>query len=234
MSTDSGSMGLRTGGMMGSGPGRPGTTGTKGAAGTMDNQIQQLRSPDPGGEIRLFNGKDLTGWNGFKKQVADPALCVGIEGGELVWSASLWGRIYPDASYRNFSLKFDYVVPPNGPTRSAHCLLRLAGGETFRLGPVDHHVSDVGFSLTSGVQGRTGDIALFAANDRRTMIHILERTSDNERTAGGWNEVEVRCESRSITFLLNGRVVNRLEGKRDILCHPGFSSWGTDLRTRNI
>jgi hypothetical protein len=204
-----------------------------------EDQTKESRTSVAEAEIRPFNGTDFRGWNGFRDgHVAAPSDCVRIEGGELVWSVDFYGRIYTDKPYSNFSFKFDYSIPLNGRRRRANGHLRLAEVETYRIGQADYRIGEVGCSLLNGGQNEeqvnTGDIILWDFENRRKEVFVSPRMVDAGRPAETWNEVEIRCAGRSITFLLNGQEVNRFAGSRTIVCHPGFSTWLTDVRIRNI
>ena len=186
--------------------------------------------------IRPFNGKDFRGWNGSRGEgeVVDPSSIFRIEGEELVWTGNSSGRICLDEPLGDFSLKFEYLLPLNGRYHLASCLLMLAEGEPYQIGQANYRVCWAGCVLTNSEVGRTGDILSWEHTSHVLGGYVAQRKSDAARPAGEWNEVEIRCEGRSIRFFLNGREVNRVEGNRAITCNPGLHSWGTDIRYRNI
>jgi serine/threonine protein kinase len=190
-----------------------------------------------GPSIPPFNGKDLTGWDGFHdNHAADPADCVRIEGEELVWDASTYGQIYLNKVYSNFSFKFEYSIPVNGLRRQASCRFRLVEASTFRFGQVDCRINSVACLLLNNDPSHRGDLELFEPEYpwRVPPKYVAQRTMDTEVAAGNWNEAEVRCEDRSIIFFLNGSEVNRVQADKGVVCHPGLHSWSTDIRIRNI
>jgi hypothetical protein len=63
---------------------------------------------------------------------------------------------------------------------------------------------------------------------------VGRRVGDAWRSAGEWNEAELRCEDRVFRFLLNGREVNRVEADRAIVCRPRLHANGTDIRLCNV
>ncbi len=208
--------------------------GMRGSPGTKENKINKSPLPASAAEIRPFNGRNFEGWNGLnRKEVIDPSKVFLIEGGELVWAGN-GGRIFTNNSFRDFSFRFEYLLPLNGRYGTTYCRLKLAEGDPYQIGDADFRVGEVGCALTDGRRGKIGDIDLTAYESGTRGPIFIERTADATRPANEWNEVEVRCEHRRIAFLLNGLLVNQVEGNRDITCHPGLNSWDADIRFRNI
>jgi len=232
--TGSGMGGMMGGGMMGGGMMGG---GTKDSAPTSpeENEIKKSPAAAAVGEIRPLNGRNFEGWNGlfFKKEVIDPSKVFRIEGDELVWAGHA-GRIFTNNSFRDFSFKFEYLLPLNGRYGTTYCLFKLAEGDPYQVGEANFRVGGVRCALTNGQEGKTGDIVLTRYDLENTDRYLAQRTADATRPANEWNEVEIRCEGRVIQFFLNGREVNRVEGNRAITCHPGFHCDATDIRIRNI
>jgi serine/threonine protein kinase len=196
------------------------------------------RVPREAVEIRPFNGMDFEGWHAiWKDRVREPSSVFRIEGDEIVGADNGAGRIFLDRSFKDFSFKFEYLLPTDGRCRAASCRLQLAEGKPFRVGLADFRVGEVGCALTNGEGAEVGDIYSCEYGDVNPVISkpgLTPKTSDAARPLGEWNKVEIRCEGREIQFLLNGRQVNRVEADHTLLLHPGFQAWATDIRIRNI
>jgi serine/threonine protein kinase len=199
-----------------------------------EDEIKEPPLPASEGEIRPFNGGNFEGWNGlYRKEIIDPSKVFRIEREELVWAGHA-GRIFTNNSFRDFSFKFEYLLPLNGRYGTTFCVFKLAEGDPYQISEANFRVRQAGCALTNGQWGMTGDIVLEAYDLENADPHLAQRTADATRPANEWNEVEVRCEGRQISFFLNGRQVNRVVGNRDITCHPGFNSWDADIRFRNV
>jgi serine/threonine protein kinase/WD40 repeat protein len=187
-----------------------------------------------GGQILPLNGRNFEGWSGFfRKEVIQPSQVFRIEGDELVWARHA-GRIFFNDALRDFSLKFQYLLPLNGRYGTTYCRLRLAEGDPYQLDQAGYRVGEVGCALTNGQEGRTGDIVPSPYDPADPARFVVQRSADSSRPAGEWNEVEIRCQGRRISFFLNGQQVNSVEANRDLLCQVGFNSWDADIRFRKI
>ena len=66
------------------------------------------------GDVLLFNGRDLLGWEGSPDgQVFDPSVVFRIERTHLAWTGTR-GRIIHTKSLKDCALKFDYLIPVQG------------------------------------------------------------------------------------------------------------------------
>jgi hypothetical protein len=91
--------------------------------------LQQTPKPTDK-EIRLFNGKDLTGWDYY---LADPnakmedVWSVDREQGILICKGSPPGYLYTKQDYTNFILKLEWRWAPGKPPGNSGVLLRVHG-----------------------------------------------------------------------------------------------------------
>jgi serine/threonine protein kinase len=185
--------------------------------------------------ISLFDGKDFRGWSGFegrKTSVVDPASHFGIEAGELVSRRA--GRIFREVPLADFSLRFEYSLPPNSEHGRVCFLLRLESAEPYRVGQGEYRVSEIGCLLADGDAGDAGDVITFEYESRRPGGYVAKRAHEAPVMQGRWNEVEIRCKGTVLQFLMNGRQVNRVEANRAITASPGFNSFRDGVRFRNI
>jgi serine/threonine protein kinase len=206
-----------------------------------DNAPPQI-SADRGRSVSLFNVMDFEGWNGFSNgYVVEPRMVFQVKNRELVWTGTQ-GRIFLNKAYENFSFKFEYSRgSARGATSQAYGSLKFPNGKPCNTSAAAYPVGQIGFSLTNGEHYtfhhpiETGDLVLIEPEQTpSTGRSIARRTANTERAVGEWNEVEIRCANDMIQCFLNGREVNRLQVSGKILCSPGFHSFGTEIRFRNI
>ena len=195
-------------------------------------------APTPPVEIRPLTGGNFEGWNAFwRDKVHDPSKVFQIDGNELVGAAGNYGRVFVDRSFSNFSFKFEYLLTPNGLCHQVSCRLKLAEGEPLQIGSDDFRVGEVACMLTNGEERAIGEIVAHEYGttlDRDARKTVVSPAVDSVLKPDEWNEVEMRCEDRSICFFLNGRQINRVEGNRPMRGYPGFQNWETEVRIRNI
>jgi hypothetical protein len=185
--------------------------------------------------VRPFNGRDFEGWHAYRgAEAIDPSdvFRAGDEQ-ELVWAGNA-GRILTDVTFYDVSLKFQYLLPKDGRYGTAYCCLDLGLGNTYRIGDASFAVQQVLLALTNGKEGRTGDVALNRVDSGRWTIFMVQRSVDVAVRIDEWNDIEIRCEGRALSFLINGHLVKRLEANQKVRCHVGFNSRDADIRFRNI
>ena len=141
-----------------------------------------------GKEIKLFNGKDLTGWklmnaenkvNGFKvengKLVNDP---VQPENGEHVY----YGNLRTEQEFEDFNLKLEVNVPEGNNSG-----IYLRG--LYEIQVVDSYGKEVDSHHMGGLYSR---------------VTPLEAA---EKPAGEWQTFDITLADRHVTVILNGKKI---------------------------
>ncbi|MFO7937144.1 MAG: DUF1080 domain-containing protein [Kiritimatiellia bacterium] len=186
-----------------------------------------------GGFVKLFNGKDLSGWTGdVKGYAAEDGLLVCKKGGNL----------YTEKEYDNFILRFEFKLPENGNNglgirckkgkNAAYDGMELqilddSGSKYTKLHPYQYHGSIYG--VVPSRKQRDGSSFL--------------------KEVGKWNFQEVRVIGDHICVILNGeKIVSAylddvnapyMDGKNHSGLHrkKGFIAWlghGYEVKWRNI
>jgi hypothetical protein len=133
----------------------------------------------------LFNGRDLTGWQGDKQGYQ-------VEDGKIVAQRMGHGNLYTDKEYDNFVLRFDFRLEPaanNGIAVRAP----LDGDAAYR--GMEIQVLDDGHEQYKGIQP-------YQAHGSVYGIAPAER--GHLKPTGQWNSEEIRCDGRHVTVTLNG------------------------------
>jgi hypothetical protein len=213
--------------------------GAPGAAG----KPADLPKPDPDGFVSLFNGTDLTNWQGLDGfwSVKDGA----ISGHETKDGSKQTFLILTALQPADFELHFSYkFATPDGNS-----------GVQFRSKVIDDKTDRVGgyqadFDAQGGYDGSIYDEA-GVAGGRGTMSNRGEKTvwdADNKRhndklpdsgdelkkyiKAGDWNECLVVAKGHHITYTINGHLTTDLtddspkalkEGVIALQLHAGFT-----------
>lgn len=193
-------------------------------------------APKPAGkEIRLFNGKDLSGWDYY---LADPnakmedVWMVDKEQGILICKGSPPGYIYTKKDYTNFILKLEWRWAPGKPPGNSGVLLRVHGEHKIWPRSVEAqllYMNSGDFWLIDGAPLETDPEYI----DKNAPRHRW-RKKTAEKPAPEWNEYEIIVNGDRITLKVNGEVVNEGWGAE---VRPGkiaLQSEGGEIHFRNI
>jgi hypothetical protein len=202
----------------------------------------ELPRPDADGFITIFNGKDLTGWEGLEGywSVKDGV----ISGHETKEESKQTFLVFTGCPVGDFELRLKYkFATPDGNS-----------GVQFRSKVLDPMAYRVGgyqadFDARAGYDGSVYDEASVAGG-RGTMSGRGERTTwdaENKRNSekldgaedlkklikvGDWNDVVLVAQGSHITYSINGRLMTDLtddspkalkEGVLALQLHAGYT-----------
>lgn len=202
---------------------------------------QSAQAGSTSGEIRLFNGESLDGWDFF---VIDPEKKIedvwSVQDGLLVTQGEPLGYLFTKEKYKNFRLTVEWRWEPGTKPGNSGVLLRIAGD------PVSFLPKCVEAQLQSG---SAGDIwafygaALRGDSERFRKIEGHEKLGDfvgvgkikaAENRPGEWNKYEIELVGPKLTLWINGEKVNEAEGL-DVLEGPiGLQSEGGRIQFRAV
>ncbi len=175
----------------------------------------------------LFNGQDLTGWQGAIDQYA-------VDGGAIVSQGG--GNLFTHSTHGDFLLKLEFKLPPGGNNGLA---IRYPGrGDAAYVGMCELQVLD-----DSAPQ--------YAALDPRqyhgSAYGMTAATRGYQRPVGEWNFQTVRVQGNSIQVELNGTQIldtdlskvtefMKPDFQRPVPAegHLGFAGHGRGISFRNI
>jgi len=174
---------------------------------------EALAAPgEPSGEeIRLFNGKDLSGWEHFLvDEEAEMEDVWSVEDGLLICKGEPGGYLYTENDYESFRLVVEWRWPDT-PGNSG-VLMRITGEPTMLPNSVEAQLRS----------GNAGDMYGFLGfkiggnEERLSEIGVpgwaLQRIAGNENEPGEWNKYEIIVDGADITLFLNGEKVNEATG----------------------
>jgi hypothetical protein len=188
-------------------------------------------------EIKLFNGKDLSGWTFFLDKSgpnADGSMKMEdvwtVEGGKLRCSGVPNGYIRTTADYKNFVLSFEWRWTEK-PGNSG-VLLRVTGPDKIWPKTVEAQL----------MSGNAGDFWLMdgatldtdpARNDPSAPNHRM-KIKAAEKPAGEWNAYEITMDGSWVLLRVNGEVVNEGTGAEEVAGKIALQSEGAPVEFRNI
>ena len=181
----------------------------------------------------LFNGRDLTGWEGVGGAVED---CWSVIDGVLTCSGKKGPWLRSVVEYGNFNLRLDYLVSKGGNS-----------GVYVRVPADGNHHRDNDTQPIAGFEVQIlDDTAPEHANlkDFQYSASIYDFSGANPRNSrplGEWNSLELNCLGQQITTWHNGvRVTNITEKEfpslalRSVKGFLGLQNHSTVVGLRNI
>jgi hypothetical protein len=196
-----------------------------------------LPQPDPDGFINLFNGKDLTGWEGLEGywSVKDGV----IDGSEtkdkskqtfLVLSAS---KVEPK-KFGNFEMHFKYkFVTPTGNS-GLQFRSKIIDEKTYRVGGYQADFDgnaqyDGGFYDEAGIAGKRGIMAnrgfktTWNGANKRTSESLGLTKEDLAKAVmkGDWNSMIVTAKDNTMRITINGKLLGELIDNSPKAVHEG-------------
>jgi hypothetical protein len=194
------------------------------------------------GWTRLFNGKDLTGWETYLSKPQGGSAPIGVnkdtrnvfsvlEDGTLRISGEVFGVISTTQDFENYHLRLDVKWgekrwPPREDKKRDSGILYHAFGEYGAHG--NHWTRSHECQIQEGDFGDYFPLQAMGtfklARDYKTFDPngaLAEpgnprviRSADHETPHGQWNTVEVVCTGDSAFHIINGHIVNRLINSR--------------------
>ena len=143
-----------------------------------------LKETTTGSFTPLFNGKDLTGWQGAVDNYA-------VDGGAIISQGG--GNLFTAATHGDFLLKFEFKLPPGGNNGLA---IRYPGsGDAAYVGMCELQVLD---------DSAPQHAALDPRQHHGSAYGMTAATRGYQRPVGEWNFQTVRVLGNSIQVELNG------------------------------
>ncbi|GAB6187049.1 3-keto-disaccharide hydrolase [Thermopirellula anaerolimosa] len=198
-------------------------------------------SDSTAGEVRLFNGRNLDGWDFF---VIDPGKKIedvwSVRDGLLVTQGEPLGYLFTKGKYKNFRLTVEWRWEPGTEPGNSGVLLRIAGD------PVSFLPKCVEAQLQSGSAGDIwafygaalrGDPARFrkiTGHEKIGDFVGVGKIKAAENPPGEWNRYEIELVGPKLTLWINGQKVNEAEGL-DVAAGPiGLQSEGGRIQFRTV
>lgn len=187
----------------------PGASGQAGQKVSFEGKLQPPLPPAPdlskvkfGEPIKLFNGKDMTGW-----RLLDPKAANGwsVKDGVLSNNPAQpeggahknYGNIRTDKEFEDFNLKLEAMVPPDGNSGVyLRGIYEVQVADTFGQKPDSHNMGAVYSRITP--------------------------TQAAEKKAGEWQTLDITLVDRHATVVLNGK---KIVDNKPVLGCTGGALW---------
>jgi 3-keto-disaccharide hydrolase len=175
---------------------------------------------DEQGFVRLFDGKDFSGFKFFPVSAGEGKTWF-VKDGIIVCTGKPNGYLYTDKSYRNYVLRLDFRYP------------KKAGNSGFLIHITPPHKV---FPRCVEVQGGYGGVcSIFPISGLKGPRNDNGQARKKAiKPADQWNSVEIVSRDGVITSYLNGQKIAEA-GPYEVKEGPiGFQSEGADIHFRNI
>jgi hypothetical protein len=197
--------------------------------------------------IRLFNGRDLSGWSHFLVDPKVPLTDVwSVRDGELVCKGEPVGYLYTDAEYTSFKLVVEWrwaagTAARLGKAPNSGVLLRI-NGEPKPKGVPRTYEAQLQAGNAGDVYGFWGmPLGGDAERRREAKGHELlgdmvgfRKTEGAEKPEGEWNLYEITLDGPSLVVFVNGKKVNEATGAIVIPGRIGLQSEGGEIHFRRV
>lgn len=164
------------------------------------------------GWIKLFNGKDFTGWKKFldPKKNADPEKIWTVKDGVIHCEGSVNGYLITDKEYENYVLKLQWRWGEKVHVKYG----RNSGVFVHVTGPDKIWPKSVEAQLMADHAGDfwlVGDFHLKVdpkRQDPKVARHYYRMKDGVEHKLGEWNQYEIACKGDTVKLVVNGHLVN--------------------------
>lgn len=209
----------------------------------------KIEAVSPKKTIKLWNGKDLTGWKAdVPAKDTDPAAPASfvVRDGKLVSMGNPKGHLISDGAYKDYRLEVEYRFPDKG----GNCGVLVHASTPRKLYKM--------FPQSIEVQMKAGDAGDFwvigedievpnmearrpkkeptqkyggTEADARRLVNL---TDDSEKPLGEWNNMVVEARGNTIKVWVNGTLVNEGHNATVSGGQLALQAEGTEVEFRKI
>lgn len=195
--------------------------------------------------IRLFNGKDLSGW---RVVLVEPHVKMeqvwSVKDGVLVGTGEPLGYLHTERSFTNFRLVVEWRWAPGTAVTAdfvpnSGVLMRVNGPEKGIPRSLEAQLRSGNAGDLYGFWGMTiaGDPKRMRSRSDNPLLGEMTgvtRMADAERPIGEWNRYEIVLDGGHVTVHVNGTKVNEAT-EAEVLSGPvGLQSEGGEIHFRKV
>ena len=195
------------------------------------------------GAIKLFNGKDLSGWSIFIRHDgndsldprADPKGVFKVEDGLIHISGQEFGCLTTEKAFANYRLTVEFKwgekkwPPREKVVRDSGILLHCVGPDKVWTKSIECQIQEHDCGDFWLVDGTSIEVKGKLYSQGRVV-----KKADGEKPTGEWNTVEVVCDGDKITNIVNGVVVNEGTHASETKGRIMLQSEGAEVYYRNV
>jgi hypothetical protein len=188
-----------------------------------DIRLKPLKA-DYGRAVRLFNGKDLTGWTLSSDALKET---FGVAGGVLTDTGRPAGYLRTEKDHTNYALHLQMRHIKKG---NSGVLVRAVGPDKVWPKSIE----------AQGQSGSMGDIwnidrfPMKATADRTRGRHTRKAHPSNERAIGEWNDYEIGLAGGDLEIRVNNLIQNTATDCEEVAGKICLQAEGSPKEFRNI
>jgi hypothetical protein len=215
------------------------TIGIMSTAGiAQENTKSNVPAADADGWISLFNGKDLTGWEGMEGywSVVEGAIqCTETKENSKQTTLILLSSKHNPEKFANFEIryKFKWVTP--GGNSGLQIRGKIDRPKMFHVGGYQADI-DAGNGYTGiiydeggvaggrGIMSKRGEKTVWDAENKRTSTPLDKTDAEIKaiiKPVGEWNDAVVVADGNHITYSINGLVTTEMIDNSPKACKDG-------------
>jgi len=198
----------------------------------------ELPKPDAEGWISLFNGKDLTGWEGLEGywSVVDGAIqcCETKENSKQSDLVLLCSKDYPE-KFANFELRYSWrMVTPTGNS-GVQFRSKIDNPKMLHVGGYQADIDaentytgiiydESGVAGGRGIMSKRGEKTVWDDKNVRSSTPLDKKDADIKKCikpCGEWNECVVNADGNHIVYSINGQVTTEMTDNSPKACKNG-------------
>ena len=203
-----------------------------------DKPKTEIPAAGADGWITLFNGKDLTGWEGLEGywSVADGAIqCAETkENSKQSDLILLCSKDNPD-KFADFELRYSWKMVTPAGNSGVQIRGKIDNAKMLHVGGYQADI-DAGNGYTGiiydeggvaggrGVMSKRGEKTVWDAENKRSSTPLDKSDAEIKKTIkpiGEWNDCVVRAEGNHIVYSINGQVTTDLTDDSPKACKSG-------------
>ncbi len=190
--------------------------------------------------VKLFNGKDLSGWGCFLAEPGKKLADVwSVHDGVLVCKGEPLGYLSTGEEFTDCRLVVEWRWAPGAKPGNSGVLLRITGAPRALPECYEAQLQHGNAGDIYGFHGRP--VGGEAARKTSTPGHELggdlaglRKLKGAEKPAGEWNRYEITLQGDRLRLVVNGELVNEARGLKVVPGRIGFQSEGGEIHFRTI
>ncbi|HYM12690.1 MAG TPA: DUF1080 domain-containing protein [Bryobacterales bacterium] len=213
----------------------------------------KIEIPHSGKAIKLFNGKNLDGFDTFLRTKGlnnDPEKVFQVENGMIHISGAEFGYLITQKEYDNYYLRAEFKwgegthAPRAGKARDSGILYHVNGEnkvwpQSIEFQMIEGGTGDIilvdGAALTvKGVHKEKGRFDRFGKGPWKDVAGFRDPVGEVEKPHGEWNVLELIADGDSVRYLVNGKLANEGIGSNLTRGKILFQSEGAEVWFRNL
>jgi hypothetical protein len=181
--------------------------------------------------IKLFSGKDLSGWTFYLRDSNARMEDVwSVAGDVLHCKGQPVGYLRTEKKYTNYVLKLQWRWPEGSKPGNSGVLLRIVGPDKVWPKSIEAQLANRAAGDIFGI----GEFPIKGDPDRSRGRHTAKLNPSNEKPPGQWNDYEIILKGGDLTLKVNGLVQNTATEVDEVAGTIGLQSEGAPIEFRNI